>query len=44
MSIAFNTSINLIEEELAYLILDAQIQARIDSQKKVNKKLNKKLI
>ena len=35
MALAFNTSTNLIEEELINLILDGQIQARIDSQNKV---------
>ncbi len=38
MSDAFNTTVNLLEEELASLILDGQIQARIDSQNKVTKK------
>ena len=35
MAVAFNTSVNLLEEELMNLILDGQIQARIDSQNKV---------
>lgn len=36
MALAFNTSVNLLEEELTHLILDGQIQARIDSQNKVS--------
>lgn len=36
MSTAFNTSLGALEEELTMLILDGQIQARIDSQNKVN--------
>ena len=35
MSLAFNTSVNSIEAELIQLILDGQIQARIDSQNKI---------
>lgn len=35
MSIAFNTSTSSLEEELINLILDGQIQARIDSQNKI---------
>ena len=35
MAIAFNTSTTALEEELISLILDGQIQARIDSQNKV---------
>ena len=36
MALAFNTSVNALEDELINLILDGQIQARIDSQNKVN--------
>ena len=36
MANAFNTSVALLEDELTQLILDGQISARIDSQKKVN--------
>lgn len=35
MAVAFNTTPNLLEEELINLILEGQIQARIDSQKKI---------
>lgn len=35
MAAAFNTSVNALEDELTQLILDGQISARIDSQKKV---------
>ncbi|CAF0723936.1 unnamed protein product [Brachionus calyciflorus] len=35
MSLAFNTTTNALEEELINLILDGQIQARIDSQNKI---------
>ena len=35
MAVAFNTSTNALEDELIHLILDGQIQARIDSQNKV---------
>ncbi|XP_065066507.1 COP9 signalosome complex subunit 1-like isoform X2 [Rhopilema esculentum] len=35
MAEAFNTSISLLEDELTQLILDGQISARIDSQKKI---------
>ena len=35
MSLAFNTTTNALEEELISLILDGQIQARIDSQNKI---------
>ncbi|RNA22636.1 COP9 signalosome complex subunit 1 [Brachionus plicatilis] len=35
MSAAFNTSTGALEEELIQLILDGQIQARIDSQNKI---------
>lgn len=34
MAVSFNTSINALEDELINLILDGQIQARIDSQNK----------
>lgn len=37
MASAFNTSIGPLEDELTQLILDGQISARIDSQKKVKK-------
>jgi DNA-binding TFAR19-related protein (PDSD5 family) len=36
MAIAFNTSVNALEDELINLILDGQIQARIDSQNKAS--------
>ena len=35
MANAFNTSVASLEDELTQLILDKQISARIDSQKKV---------
>eukprot|EP00794_Sanderia_malayensis_P008909 gene8908-9861_t len=35
MSAAFNTTVALLEDELTQLILDEQISARIDSQKKI---------
>jgi COP9 signalosome complex subunit 1 len=35
MSVSFNTSTNALEEELINLILDGQIQGRIDSQNKI---------
>lgn len=35
MSVAFNTTTAAIEEELIQMILDGQIQARIDSQNKI---------
>jgi len=35
MSIAFNTSTTALEDELIHLILEGQIQARIDSQNKI---------
>ena len=35
MALAFNTTTNLLEDELINLILDGHIQARIDSQNKV---------
>ena len=35
MALAFNTTTNALEEELIQLILEGQIQARIDSQNKV---------
>lgn len=35
MALAFNTTTNALEEELIGLILDGQIQARIDSQNKI---------
>lgn len=40
MATAFNTSLSALEEELTLLILDGQIQARIDSQNKVNWLIN----
>ncbi len=39
MAIAFNTSVNALEDELIYLILDGQIQARIDSQNKASSEI-----
>lgn len=36
MAEAFNTSVSALEDELMQLILDGQIQARIDSHNKVN--------
>jgi hypothetical protein len=36
MAEAFNTSVTALEDELMQLILDGQIQARIDSHNKVN--------
>jgi len=38
MASAFNSSVNELEDELMPLILDGQIQARIDSQNKVRRK------
>lgn len=35
MAAAFNTTISALEDELMALILDGQIQARIDSHNKV---------
>lgn len=35
MSVAFNTTTSALEDELIQLILDGQIQARIDSQNKI---------
>jgi len=35
MALAFNTTTSALEEELINLILEGQIQARIDSQNKV---------
>lgn len=35
MAEAFNTSVSALEDELMQLILDGQIQARIDSHNKV---------
>lgn len=35
MANAFNTTVTSLEDELTQLILDGQISARIDSQKKV---------
>ncbi len=35
MALSFNTTTSALEEELIQLILDGQIQARIDSQNKV---------
>jgi hypothetical protein len=43
MATAFNTSLSALEEELTLLILDGQIQARIDSQNKVNWLLNRRI-
>lgn len=37
MAAAFNTTISALEDELMALILDGQIQARIDSHNKVRK-------
>lgn len=36
MAAAFNTTISALEDELMALILEGQIQARIDSHNKVN--------
>lgn len=36
MAAAFNTSVPSLEDELMQLILDGQIQARIDSHNKVS--------
>ena len=36
MAEAFNTSVSALEDELMQLILDGQIQARIDSHNKVD--------
>lgn len=36
MAEAFNTSVPALEDELMQLILDGQIQARIDSHNKVS--------
>ena len=37
MASSFNTTVNQLEDELMALILDGQIQARIDSHNKVSK-------
>ena len=39
MAHAFNTTVSKLEDELSNLILDGQIQARIDSHNKVEDKL-----
>lgn len=39
MAAAFNTTISALEDELMALILEGQIQARIDSHNKVNFKV-----
>ena len=39
MVTAFNTTINALEDELMQLILDGQINARIDSHNKVSIRL-----
>jgi COP9 signalosome complex subunit 1 len=39
MASAFNTTINALEDEIMQLILDGQINARIDSHNKVVQKL-----
>lgn len=39
MAAAFNTTISALEDELMALILDGQIQARIDSHNKVRVKV-----
>lgn len=45
MAAAFNTTIAALEDELMQLILDGQIQARIDSHNKVrNFQLNFQII
>ena len=36
MASSFNTTVNQLEDELMALILDGQIQARIDSHNKVS--------
>ena len=38
MASAFNTSVSALEDELMQLILDGQINARIDSHNKVSEK------
>ena len=38
MAVAFNTTVPALEDELMVLILDGQINARIDSHNKVRKK------
>lgn len=40
MAVAFNTTVPSLEDELMHLILDGQIQARIDSHNKVNSVIN----
>lgn len=40
MAAAFNTTVPALEDELMQLILDGQIQARIDSHNKVKKLFN----
>ena len=37
MAVAFNTTVLKLEDELMQLILDGQINARIDSHSKVRK-------
>ena len=41
MARAFNTTVSKLEDELSNLILEGQIQARIDSHNKVNSKLTR---
>ena len=41
MARAFNTTVPNLEDELSNLILEGQIQARIDSHNKVNGKLTR---
>lgn len=43
MALAFNTTTAALEDELINLILEGHIQARIDSQNKVNKLKSMKL-
>ena len=40
MARAFNTTVSKLEDELSNLILEGQIQARIDSHNKVNGKID----
>ncbi len=43
MALSFNTTTNALEEELIHLILEGQIQGRIDSQNKVKFSISKTL-
>lgn len=44
MAESFNTTTSALEQELINLILEGQIQARIDSQNKVRKNIMKMFV